>query len=325
MEITTKPEKTYKRDKHAVEQSLPAELPPLVRQIGNTPLIELRHVTRHLPSTVSVFAKAEFMNPGGSVKDRPALAMIVDGLRTGKLHAGKVLLDATSGNTGIAYAMIGAALGIRVKLAMPANASKERKLIMQAYGADIVLTDALEGTDGSQRYARQMAAEHPDQYFYPDQYNNNANWKAHFEGTGAEIIEQTKGTVTHFVTGLGTSGTFTGVSRRLKRYDPAIQCWSVQPDSPMHGIEGMKHMETAIVPGIYNPSTADASLRIASEDAVAMTRRLASEEGLLVGVSSGANVQCALRVAEQIERGVVVTVLCDTGMRYLSDSFWNQD
>lgn len=295
----------------------------LLERIGRTPLLRLRHVAAHLPDTVAVYAKAEHLNPGGSVKDRPALGMIQDGLASGALHPGKTLIDATSGNTGIAYAMIGAALGIPVTLALPENASQERKLILRSYGAELILTDAMDSTDGAQRHVRALVAEDPDRYFYPDQYNNDANWRSHFNGTGPEILDQTDGQITHFVAALGTTGTFTGVTRRLKQADPAIQSISVQPTSPLHGLEGMKHLETAIVPGIYDPSLADATLRIATEDAHAMTRRLAREEGLLVGPSAGANVAAALRVAEQVETGVVVTILCDTGMRYLSDDFWN--
>jgi cysteine synthase B len=299
-----------------------AQPPGLVHAVGRTPLVRLHHVAQHLPETVAVYAKAEHLNPGGSVKDRAALRMIQEGLRTGTLRAGKTLLDATSGNTGIAYAMLGAAMGIPIKLAMPANASAERKRILQAYGVDLVLTDSMEGTDGAQRFVRALVQEEPDRYFYPDQYNNDANWKAHFETTGAEIIEQTEGRITHFVAGLGTTGTVTGVTRRLKRYDDAIRCYALQPDSPLHGMEGLKHMPTAIVPGIYDPDLPDAHLTCATEDAFAMTRRLAREEGLLVGVSARANVATALRVAEQLEAGVVVTILCDSGTRYLSDTLW---
>ncbi|QXD14112.1 cysteine synthase family protein [Rhodocaloribacter litoris] len=296
----------------------------VLRRIGRTPLVRLRRVTAHLPETVAVYAKAEHLNPGGSVKDRAALGMIRDGLRRGALTPGKTLIDATSGNTGIAYAMIGAALGIPVTLALPANASAERKRILAAYGVDLILTDPLEGTDGAQRYVRERVAAEPDRYFYPDQYNNDANWRAHARTTGVEILEQTRHRVTHFVAGLGTTGTFTGVTRRLKAFDPAIRCFSVQPDSPLHGMEGLKHMETALVPGIYDPALADDDLRVQTEEAYAMTRRLAREEGLLVGISSGANVAAALRVAETLREGVVVTILCDTGTRYLSDPFWNE-
>jgi cysteine synthase B len=294
-------------------------------EIGNTPLVRLKAVTRHLPEAVAVYAKAEYLNPGGSVKDRAALRMIQEGLRSGALHPGKILIDATSGNTGIAYAMLGASLGIKVRLALPANASAERKQILRSYGAEVILTDPMDGTDGAQRWVRDQVAAHPDRYFYPDQYNNDANWRAHFDGTGAEILSQTDGRVTGFVASLGTTGTFVGVSRRLKAFDPAIRCTAVQPDSPLHGLEGVKHLDTAVVPGIFDARLADEVLRCATEDAYAMARRLAREEGLLVGVSSGANVAAALRVAERRSEGTVVTVLCDTGTRYLSDRFWQED
>ena len=302
-----------------------AEMRDLVRQVGRTPLLRLTRVTRHLPETVAVYGKAEYLNPGGSVKDRPALRMIQEGLRTGALQPARhTLVDATSGNTGIAYAMLGAALGLRVTLAMPANASAERKHILRAYGADLILTDPLEGTDGAQRHVQALVVAEPERYFYPDQYNNDANWQAHYDGTGVEILQQTQGTVTHFVAGLGTTGTFTGVTRRLKRHDPTIRCHALQPDAPLHGLEGMKHLETALVPGIYDAHLADEQLQISTEEAHAMTRRLAREEGLLVGVSAGANVATALRMAERLDAGVVVTILCDTGTRYLSEPFWNK-
>ena len=246
------------------------------------------------------------------------------GIEAGALREGSTLVEATSGNTGIAYAVLGAALGIPVKLAMPSNASPERKQILRAYGAELVLTDAMDGTDGSQRYIRQLVQADPEPYFYPDQYNNDANWRAHYDGTATEILRQTDGRVTHFVAGLGTTGTFTGVSRRLKSHDPSIRCYTVQPDSPLHGLEGMKHLETAEIPGIYDANLPDGQLVISTETAFTMTRRLAREEGLLVGVSAGANVAAALEVAQQLDEGVVVTVLCDTGTRYLSESFWNE-
>lgn len=299
-----------------------ADASSLWRQIGDTPLLRLRRVARHLPEAVAVYAKAEYLNPGGSVKDRAALRMIREGLRTGALRPGKILIDATSGNTGIAYAMLGAALGVPVRLALPANASAERKMILRSYGAEVVLTDPMEGTDGAQRWVKEQVAAHPDRYFYPDQYNNDANWRAHFDGTGAEILAQTDGRVTHFVACLGTTGTFTGVARRLKTHDPAVRCVAVQPASPLHGLEGVKHLETAIVPGIYDARLADEVVRCETEEAYEAARRLAREEGILAGVSSGANVAAALRVAERLEAGTVVTILCDTGSRYLSDRFW---
>jgi cysteine synthase B len=296
----------------------------LLSRIGNTPLLEIRSARR---GNVSVCAKAEFFNPGGSVKDRPALNMIQRGEQSGKLVAGKVLLDSTSGNTGIAYAMICAAKGYRVKLCLPANASPERKQILQAYGAELVLTPAGEGSDGAFRICRDIYERDPDSYFYPDQYSNPANWQAHFATTGPEIIEQTGGNITHFVAALGTTGTFTGVTRRLQQDLPEVQCISVQPASPLHGLEGTKHMPSSIQPGIYDPSLADRNLWVETEDAYATARRLAREEGLLVGISAAANVLAATRIAEELSKqgrsGLVVTILCDGGQKYLSENFWN--
>jgi cysteine synthase B len=299
----------------------------LSHAVGGTPLVRLRRIMRGLvPEGVEVFAKAEHLNPGGSVKDRAALAMILEGERSGELRPGKIILDATSGNTGIAYAMIGAARGYRVALCLPQNASRERKRILGIYGAEIIETDPMGGTDAAQVKARELAAAEPDKYFYPDQYNNDANWRAHYEGTAPEIWEQTGGSITHFLAGLGTTGTFTGVGRRLKEYDQRIRLVSMQPDSPLHGLEGMKHMATAIVPGIYDPLLADASVEVATEDAQEMTRRLAREEGLFVGVSSGANVFAALRLAQNLQPGsTVVTILCDGGGKYLSEHFWGEE
>ena len=286
--------------------------------IGNTPLIRLRRVTRDLPSGVEVFAKAEHLNPGGSVKDRPALRMILDGERDGTLRTGMTILDATSGNTGIAYAMIGAARGYGVAVCLPKNASQQRKQILRTLGVDIIETDPLESTDGAQRVAREMFEEERDKYFYPDQYNNNANWRAHYDTTAPEIWEQTAGSITHFVAGLGTSGTFMGITRRLKLFDRRVRAISMQPDSPLHGLEGLKHMATALVPGIYDPTIADESVEVSTEDAQEMARRLAREEGLLVGPSSGANVFAALRLARALSgNAVVVTILCDAGERYV--------
>ena len=289
--------------------------------IGNTPLLDFKRITQSV-APVKVYAKAEWYNPGGSVKDRAALYMVRDGERRGLLTPDKILVDATSGNTGIAYAMIGAERGYKVKLALPKNASSERKQSLLAYGAELILTDAGESTDGAQRYVKRMVDEQPDKYFYPDQYNNDANWTAHYETTGPEIWQQTGGQVTHFVTGMGTSGTFMGTSRRLRELNPAIKCFSVQPDAPLHGLEGMKHMPTALVPGIYDQSLADENLEISTEDAHAMVLRLAREEGLLVGVSSGANMVAALQVASRLKSGVVVTIFCDSAAKYLSESFW---
>jgi cysteine synthase B len=298
----------------------------LLGQIGNTPLIRLAKVDQDLPG-VEIYAKAEFFNPGGSVKDRAGLNMILEGERSGALTKDHVLLDATSGNTGIAYAMICSIKGYRVKLCLPANASHERKQILKAYGAEMVFSDPGEGSDGAIRLCQQVFAAAEEKYFYPDQYGNPANWRAHFEGTGAEIIRQTDGRVTHFVTSMGTSGTFTGTSRRLKRDVPGVKCISAQPSSGFHGLEGLKHMPTAIVPAIYDPTLADDNLWIETEDAYAMTRWLGRHEGLLVGMSSGANVHAARTVGKKLaaagESGLVVTMLCDGATKYLSESFWN--
>src|SRR5215204_3781532 len=292
--------------------------------IGNTPLVRLRRVTRHLRQNVEVFAKAEFMNPGGSVKDRPALAMILAGEKSGLLTPDKTILDATSGNTGIAYAMIGAARGYQVTLALPENANIARKNILRALGATIIETDPMGGTDAAQAVARELTAAEPDKYFYPDQYNNPANWQAHYSTTAPEIWAQTNGRVTHFVAGLGTTGTFVGTARRLKELNPDLSAVSMQPDLPLHGLEGMKHLDSAIVPGIYDASLADASTVVSTEAAQSMTRRLAREEGLFVGVSSGANVLAAVQLAEQMDNdAVIVTVLCDGGAKYLGETFWS--
>jgi cysteine synthase B len=273
---------------------------------------------------VTVAAKLESRNPGGSVKDRPALAMIRDGLERGLLAPGRTILEATSGNTGIAYALLGAALGHPVELCLPANASPERKRILRAYGAAVVLTDPLEGSDGAIREARRRYAADPERYFYPDQYNNPANWRAHYDTTAPEIWAQTGGAITHFVAGLGTSGTFTGAGRRLREYRPGVRLVAVQPDGPLHGLEGLKHMPSAIVPAIYDPALADETLTVETEVAHAMARRLAREEGLLVGPSAAANVVAALRVAQDLTTGTVVTILCDGADKYLSERFWDE-
>ncbi|HEX8088919.1 MAG TPA: cysteine synthase family protein [Blastocatellia bacterium] len=291
--------------------------------VGNTPLLRLRNMAAQ-SGGVEIFVKAEWFNPGGSVKDRPALSMILDGEREGRLTPGKIILDATSGNTGIAYAWIGAARGYKVRLALPQNASEERKRILRSYGAELVLTSPLEGSDGAIREARRLYEENPGLYFYPDQYNNPANWRAHYDTTAYEIWRQTEGRVTHFIAGLGTSGTFVGVSRRLKELNPAIKVISFQPDSPFHGLEGLKHMETAIVPGIYDPTVADDSYEISTEAAHEYTRRLGKQEGLLVGISSGAALACALKVAASLDEGVIVTVFPDGGDKYLSERFWDE-
>lgn len=292
--------------------------------VGNTPLLELPGISAEVPG-VSMFAKAEMHNPGGSVKDRPALWMIREGEQRGLLEPGKVILDATSGNTGIAYAWIGAALGYRVKLCLPANASEERKKILRAYGVELVLTDPQESTDGAIREAKRLQEEEPDKYFYPDQYSNPANPRAHHDSTAPEIWDQTGGEVTHFVAGLGTSGTFVGTAGGLKEIDPSIEVVSFEPDSPLHGLEGMKHMESSMVPEIYDPSIADRNLATPTEEAYAMVKRLAREEGLLVGISAGAAVSTALRVADELESGTVVTLLPDGASKYLSESFWEED
>lgn len=293
----------------------------IIDLIGNTPLLSFKRITEAV-APVKIYAKAEWYNPGGSVKDRAALNMILDGERRGLLTKDKTIVDATSGNTGIAYAMIAAERGYKVKLALPKNASIERKQSLQAYGAELILTDPTGGTDAAQKYVKALVEDDPDRYFYPDQYNNDANWRAHYQTTGPEIWKQTAGQVTHFVAGLGTSGTFMGVTRRLREYNPAVKCYSMQPDGPLHGLEGLKHMETAIVPGIYDPTLADGQIDVATEDAHQMVLRLAREEGYLVGVSSGANLVAAMKVASQLKEGVVVTIFCDSASKYLSESFW---
>ncbi len=299
---------------------------PLLATIGNTPLVRLEKIAAEFPG-VEIFGKAEYFNPGGSVKDRAALNMVLDGERSGKLNHSRTILDSTSGNTGIAYAMIGANRGYKVKLVLPGNASEERKRILKAYGAETIFSDPSEGSDGAIRMVRKLYLEDPDLYFYPDQYNNSANWKAHFEGTGPEIIAQTSGTITHFVAAMGTSGTFTGTTRRLRRDLPEVKCYSVQPSSGFHGLEGLKHMPTAIRPGFYDESLADGNLWIETEDAYRMVRRLAREEGLLVGISSGCNVHAATLLARDLaERGesaTIVTILCDSAEKYLSEHFWD--
>ena len=296
--------------------------------IGNTPLLPLDALVRDLPcvqaangqpARVRLFGKAEWYNPGGSVKDRAAASIVAEARRSGKLAPGKILLDSTSGNTGIAYAMLGAALGFPVTLCVPENVSSERKRILQAYGANIIYTDPTEGSDGALKIARQYAERHPDIYFYADQYSNDANWRAHYETTANEIWQQTEGRITHFVAMLGTTGTFVGTTRRLKELNPKIRCISLQPGSAFHGIEGAKHLPSAIVPRIYDASLADENLEIATEDAHAMARRLAREEAIFAGTSTGANVVAALRVAERLGPGATVATLAvDSGLRYLS-------
>jgi cysteine synthase B len=296
--------------------------------IGNTPLVRLTRIERDVPG-VELYAKAEWLNPGGSVKDRAAARMVCEALKSGALTRDRRLIDATSGNTGIAYAMICAALGYGVTLCVPKNITPERRRILKAYGPELIFTDPLDGSDGAIREARRRFAEDPNRLFYPDQYNNRFNWLAHYDSTAPEIWEQTEGRVTHFVAGLGTSGTFVGTGRRLKELKPSITLTSVQPDSPLHGLEGLKHMESAIVPGIYDHTLANVDLRVSTEAAHAMTRRLAAEEGLLVGISSGANLAGALRLLKGHEGpgsrpAVMVIVFPDGGERYLSERFWNE-
>src|SRR6202453_3543127 len=298
----------------------------LRERIGNTPLLRFDQLTRHLPN-VTLLGKAEWHNPGGSVKDRAAANIVAEGRRTGRFVPGKILLDATSGNTGIAYAMLGAAEGFPVALCMPRNVSAERKKILSAYGANILYTDPGEGSDGAIRMARELAAKHPDLYYYADQYSNDANWQAHYHGTANEIWQQTEGRITHFVSMLGTSGTFVGTTRRLKELNPRIRCISLQPDSAFHGIEGAKYMASAIVPKIYDPSLADANLEISTEDSYVMAKRMAREEGLLVGISAAAAVVGCLQLVRQLnknEQAVFVTILCDSGDKYLSERFWQE-
>ncbi|HEX4786162.1 MAG TPA: cysteine synthase family protein [Candidatus Sulfotelmatobacter sp.] len=300
----------------------------LIERIGNTPLLRLDALARDLPG-VTLLGKAEWYNPGGSVKDRAAANIVAQARRNGQLRAGQILLDATSGNTGIAYAMLGAAEGFPVTLCMPENVSRERKQILHGYGANILYTDPADGSDGAIRMARELARNHPDQYFYADQYSNEANWKAHYHGTANEIWQQTQGRVTHFVSMLGTSGTFVGTTRRLKELNPAIQCVSLQPDSSFHGIEGAKHMASAIVPKIYDARLADENWEIATEDAYAMARHLSRNAGLLVGISAAAAVVGCLKIASQLaprkgREAVIVTILCDSGDKYLSERFWSE-
>ena len=299
----------------------PAVQDSIAKLVGNTPLLRVRLFDASHPG-LEVYAKAEWFNPGGSVKDRAALAMIEDGERTGALTRDRVIIDSTSGNTGIAYALVGAAKGYRVQLVMPANVSTERKQLIGAYGAEAIYSDGMEGSDGAIRMVRELVAEHPERYFYPDQYNNPANPEAHYQGTGREILEQTGGRVTHFVAGLGTTGTFTGTARRLKEHDPSIHTIAVQPDDAFHGLEGLKHLPTAIVPGIWDEGLADEVWGAPTEPAYDLARRLARTEGLLVGHSCGAVLWAIQRLAAQVESGVVVTVFPDSGDRYLSTGLY---
>lgn len=293
--------------------------------VGNTPLIKLKNITKDLDG-VSIYAKAEYLNPSGSVKDRAAKGILLEAVASKKLTKEKILLDSTSGNTGIAYAMFGAALGYKVTLTLPKNANFERKKILKAYGATIIETDPLLSSDGSLLEAKKIAKENPDKYFYTNQYDNDENWKAHYNTTALEIWDQTKGKITHFIAGMGTSGTFVGTSRRLKELNPEIKTVAMQPNSPFHGLEGMKHMATTINPGIYDSSLIDETILVDTDDARQMTLRLAKEEGLFVGISSGGNVFASLELAKTLPKGsVVITVLCDSGFKYLSDSLWEEE
>jgi cysteine synthase B len=297
-----------------------------VERIGNTPLLRLERIAIELPN-VQVLGKAEWYNPGGSVKDRAAFNIVKEGRRSGKFAPGKTLLDSTSGNTGIAYAMIGAAEGFPVTLCMPENVSVERKRILFAYGATIIYTDPADGSDGAIRAVRELYERAPEKYFYADQYSNPANWQAHYHGTANEIWQQTEGRITHFLSMMGTSGTFMGTARRLKELNPKVRCISLQPDSPFHGIEGAKHMASAIVPGIYDPALADEDLGISTEDSYAIAIRLAREEGLLIGISAGAAIQGAMQIAKQLDpkqEAVIVAILPDSGDKYLSERFWTE-
>jgi S-sulfo-L-cysteine synthase (O-acetyl-L-serine-dependent) len=297
----------------------------LTAHVGNTPLLLLRRIGRKLSPQVKIFAKAEWFNPGGSVKDRPALNIIRTALANGHLGNGKRLLDSTSGNMGISYTTFGATLGIPITLAVPGSASSERIAILRTLGAELILTDPTEGSDGAILTARQLAAEKPDVYWYANQYNNDANWQAHYKSTGPEILRQTDERVTHFVAGLGTSGTLIGTGRYLREHLPHVKIIGFQPDASFHGLEGLKHMPTAIKPGIYDPSFADETREVRTEDAHDMVLRLAREEGLFVGISSGAAAVAALRVAEELEAGIVVTLFPDAGYKYLSDkSLWER-
>ncbi len=302
----------------------PAGAATLADLVGNTPLLRLRRIAAHLPEAVEVYAKAEWFNPSGSVKDRPALNIIRAAEAAGELTADRTLLDSTSGNMGIAYATLARSLGHRVRLVIPENASPERLGILRALGVEFTLSSPLEGSDGAIREARALAAAEPGRYFYADQYNNPANWLAHFETTGPEIFHQTVGRVTHFVAGLGTSGTFVGTGRALREFKPEVRLIAFEPDAPFHGLEGLKHMPSCLRPGIYDDGLADEDLAISTEAAHAMARRLAAEEGLFVGISAGAAAVAALRVAEQLADGVVVTVFPDAGYKYVSERFWSE-
>ena len=308
-------------DRELMEQRHPLARDSILGQIGHTPLLRFTNIGKEF-DRVEIYGKAEWFNPGGSVKDRPALRMIQEGERSGALTRNKIILDSTSGNTGIAYALIGAVMGYRVELAVPRSVSRERKRMLEAYGAHVIYTNPLEGSDGAIREAHQRYQANPEKYFMPDQYNNPANWQAHYDTTGPEIIEQTRGRITHFVAGVGTSGTLMGTGRRLREFSAAIQIVELQPAEDLHGIEGLKHMATAIVPGIWDEGFPDRQLSVQTEDAYDMARRLALEEGMLVGQSAGAAVCAALELARQISEGVIVTILPDAGDRYFSTRLW---
>ena len=292
----------------------------ILDKIGHTPLVRIREVGKEIPQIASgkvkVYAKLEYFNPGGSIKDRPAFRMIHEGLKSGQLTRDKVVLDSTSGNTGVAYAMIGAALGLKVDLVMPENVSPQRKLIVNSFGTNIIYSSPMEGSDGAIRLARKLLQENPERYFMPDQYNNEFNPRAHYDTTGVEIWNQTQGQVTHFIAGIGTGGTIMGTGRRMKDYNKKIQVIAVEPDNPMHGLEGMKHMASSIIPGIYKENELDEKISMETEPAYDMSERLAHEEGLIVGHSSGGNMAAALRVAARIQEGTIVTIFCDHGERY---------
>jgi cysteine synthase B len=293
----------------------------ILESVGNTPLVRLNKITRDLQHGVQIYAKIEWLNPGGSVKDRPALRIIEDAEKTGRLTKDKIIIDSSSGNTGVAYALIGATKGYKVTLIMPSNVSEERKEIVRAFGAEIIFTDPLKGSDGAIIEVRRIVEENPERYFFADQYNNPSNWQAHYDTTGVEVWEQTGGKITHFMAGLGTTGTLMGTGRRLKEYNPDVQVISIEPSGPIHGLEGLKHIETAIIPGIYDRNLADEKLFVETEDAYEMVRRLASEEGLRVGYSSGAAMKAAVDVAKKLDKGLIVIVFPDSGDRYLSTSF----
>lgn len=315
------PDSQAKTNRWPTSQKAGVQPYSVLGQIGDTPLLSLDRLSERV-APVRILGKAEWFNPGGSIKDRAALNMIQDGERSGLLTREKTILDATSGNTGIAYAMIGAALGYKVCLALPDSTGPRHKKILHSFGAELVLTDPQRGSDGAIEKAREIYADDPERYFYSDQYNNPANWMAHYNGTALEIMRQTRGQMTHFVCGLGTSGTFMGTGRRLQEMLPSVKLISFQPESPMHGLEGLKHMETAIVPGFYDPTLADEDLNIATEDALDMVKTLAREEGMLVGASSGAAIACAVRVAEKLESGTIVSIMPDSASKYMDLPYW---